>query len=130
MLWHKAILIAALSVAMLLASSCAMNPLVEKTTLIDRPAFITQEVPAAQQHDFVWVVITKDNFEAKMKELQGGIVVLFAVTPEGYQNIILNEAELRRYIQQQNAVIAGYKAYYEESKPQQETDSKPFWKFW
>lgn len=86
-----------------------------KPELMDKPRF---EVPApmpVQQNNFEWVVITKQNAEMKFKEIEGrsGSVTLFALTPSGYQNLSMNVAELRRYIQQQNAVIAALKKYYE-----------------
>jgi hypothetical protein len=41
--------------------------------------------------------------------------VLFALTPDGYQAISINGAEMRRYIQQLNAIILAMRAYYESS---------------
>jgi hypothetical protein len=46
----------------------------------------------------------------------GGPVVLFAVTPAGYETLAINAGEMRRYVIQQNTVIAGYKKYYRNFK--------------
>ena len=60
-----------------------------------------------------WVIITASNAEEKLEMLKSkDNVTYFALTPQGYQNLSMNVAELRRYIEQQNAVIAAYQAYY------------------
>jgi hypothetical protein len=111
--------------ALALAGCASTNPqILVKPELIDKPHI---EVPApmpVQQSSFEWVVITKQNAEAKFKDIESknGSVTLFALTPHGYQNLSMNVAELRRYIQQQSAVIAALKTYYEApSAPAQPT---------
>jgi hypothetical protein len=69
------------------------------------------------------MVITPENYNQKIEELSTkGNVVLFALTSAGYQNLSMNVAELRKYIQQQNAVVAAYKDYYKKdpSEPTKE----------
>ena len=75
---------------------------------------VSAPAPAVQQ-PVNWIVITKDNAAEKIAELERsqGVVALFALTPQGYQNLSINVAELRRYIQQQNAVLAAVREYYE-----------------
>ena len=68
------------------------------------------------------IVADSQSFFAEI-EKRGGVVTLFALTPQGYQNLSLNTSELRRYIQQQNAVIAAMKKYYEA--PQSAPADKP-----
>jgi hypothetical protein len=121
----------------LLAGCASPAPMVvEKPILVDRPSLMIQVPQPAEQYDFEWVVITKDNAEARFKELEAkGVVVVFALTPNGYQNLSMGGAELRRYIQQQQSVIAAYKAYYdkpkEAEKPKEKVEStNPFWKLW
>ena len=82
---------------------------------LDRAKFVAPEVAPAQQMNIEWTIITKDNVEQKMAEMQKktGSVTFFALTAQGYQNLSINTSELRRYIQQQNAVIAALKKYYE-----------------
>jgi len=95
---------------------CQSTPQVVSTPVLqDRPRMtVNQPAPAAQQ-PVNWVVITKDNAAEKIAELERtqGVVALFALTPQGYQNLSINVAELRRYIQQQNAVLAAVREYYE-----------------
>jgi len=38
------------------------------------------------------------------------------LTPEGYTNLSINVAEMRRYISQLKAMISAYKDYMESSK--------------
>ena len=60
-----------------------------------------------------WFIVTEDNFEQKMEEIRAatGNVVFFAITPKGYENLALGIGDLRRYIKDQQAIIA----YYEEA---------------
>ena len=60
-----------------------------------------------------WYVITEENLEEKIQEINSktGNVVVFAITPKGYENLALGIAELRRYVKDQQAIIG----YYEEA---------------
>lgn len=60
-----------------------------------------------------WFVITEENLEEKLAEIdtKTGDVVLFAITPKGYENLALGIGDLRRYIKDQQAIIG----YYEEA---------------
>jgi hypothetical protein len=112
----KRIIIIATALGLSGCASTGQTPLI-KPQIVEKPKF---EVPAPhpiQSMAFEWVVITKDNFELKFKEIENknGSVTLFAMTPQGYQNLSMNVAEMRRYMQQQNAVIAAMKKYYESS---------------
>lgn len=58
-------------------------------------------------------VITKDNIDAFITELsgkQGDKPVFIAITFRDYENMALNLADLRRYIEQQTAIIVYYQA--------------------
>ena len=65
-----------------------------------------QNVPIQQRPKAVefppvdWFVITEDNLEEKLAEIDNktGNIVLFAITPKGYENLALGIAELRRYV--------------------------------
>jgi hypothetical protein len=84
----------------------------DKPVLVERAELILPTTPPAVQLEMKWTVITPENFLQKIKELEGKDVVYYALTAEGYQNLSMNIAELRKYIQNQNAVIAAYKEYY------------------
>ena len=98
--------------------ACGWNPLViSKPQMVEKAPLIVSEPLPIDQLPIEFVVITKDNFEQKIKLLEektGGDVVLIAMTTDGYQNLSINTAELRRYILQQQAVIIAYKRYYNE----------------
>ena len=64
-------------------------------------------------------VVTEDNFEefvAEFTELYGDVAFV-ALSMTDYENLALNIADLRRYINQQTKIIVYYeKAVTEESK--------------
>ena len=129
-----------LLLCVLLLTGCASmsEPLViTKQVLIDRPTLIVPQPQPAEQYPFSWVVITKGNAVEKFAELESkGVAVVFAITPDGYQNLALGGAELRRYILQQESVIAAYKQYYDRS-PEMAPEAPPVppslfssWRLW
>lgn len=67
-------------------------------------------------------VVTKDNFdkfEKEFTELYGDLAFV-ALSMKDYENLALNLADLRRYINQQNEVIIYYeKAVKEEPEGEQ-----------
>lgn len=81
-----------------------------------RAAPVFAEASPAQQLPYNWVVITRENFEERLRELQetDQDFVVFALTPEGYQALQMNQAEMRRYIEQQSVMVDGYREYIEE----------------
>lgn len=93
------------------------SKIVEKPILIEKPELIVPNIIPVEQHDFEWLVLTKQNISEMLVEMEnkGQIVVLFAMTPQGYQNLNINMAELRRFIVQQQSVILAYKKYYGKS---------------
>ena len=98
----------------LLLAGCASKPkVVDKPILYDRPELVLPKVQPATQSKVEWVVITAANAEEKLNYLKTQQnVTYFALTAQGYQNLSMNVADLRRYIEQQNAVVAAYQAYY------------------
>ena len=87
----------------------------DKPVLIERAELILPPTQPVIQLELTWTLITPENFLQKIKELEGKEdVVYYALTAQGYQNLSMNIAELRKYIQNQNAVIAAYKEYYKK----------------
>ena len=65
-------------------------------------------------------VVTKDNYEEFVKEFIElyGEVAFVALSMKDYENLALNIADLKRYLEQQNEIILYYeKAVTEEPKP-------------
>lgn len=82
---------------------------VEKTPLVLPPVdrFNTRTVK--------WVVVTPENFEAIVSELESGNknIVLFALDEDSQKNLSLNIADILKLVRQQQAIIAIYQEYYE-----------------
>ena len=84
-----------------------------------------QERPKAVNFPPVdWFVITQENLEEKIAEINSktGNVVVFAITPKGYENLAIGIAELRRYVKDQQAIIAYYEEALTESKPEEKKE--------
>ena len=100
------------------------EPEVVVTTEYQEQSIPIQERPKVVQFPPVdWYVITEENLEAKMEEINSktGNVVIFAITPKGYENLALGIAELRRYVKDQQAIIG----YYEEALTPDEDTTPP-----
>lgn len=57
-------------------------------------------------------VITENNLDEqieRLEKLQGGSFVVFAMTPQAYENMAYNLQEIRRYIGQQKEIIIYYR---------------------
>lgn len=102
-------------VLVLAACNTTQEPLRISTEIVDRPTLNLPSPRPVTQRPVEWVVITQSNLEEKISEIQdeNGNITLFAVNATGYENLSLNASELRRYIQQQNAIIRAMKQYYE-----------------
>lgn len=62
-----------------------------------------------------WIVITPKNAEQVWRDLRDKKVdlVLFAITDDGYEQLALDFAQIRNFIEQQRQIIIQYKKYYE-----------------
>ena len=68
-------------------------------------------------------VVTKDNYDAFVKEFtaEHGELAYVVLSMKDYENLALNIADLRRFLEQQNEIIV----YYEDAlKPEEEAKSK------
>lgn len=99
----------------LLLSGCNTTKVFDKPILVDRAELIVPSIQPVTQNKMEWIIITPENFEAISSK---GNVTYFALTAQGYQNLSMNVAELRKYIEQQNAVIAAYQKYYKNVEQQ------------
>ena len=112
-------LIAIFSICMLV-SACAVWPFGSTPSTINvvsKPIdiMIAQPIdPAPVRFNTVtFKVVNKDNLDSFLQSIsksQGNINPVFiAITTTDYENLSLNLADLRRYIQEQQAVIVYYK---------------------
>lgn len=92
---------------------------VTKTVRTEVP--IVQHPKAVQLNDVKIYVVNKDNYENFIKNYaaKNGADSYIAISVKDYENLSLNFAELRRYIQQQKQIIV----YYETAvKPEERKD--------
>ena len=68
--------------------------------------------------DVNWYVVTTDNIQEfeKRFENDNSDLVFFALSVPHYQNLSVNLADIRRYLEQQNAIILYYETQITESK--------------
>ena len=116
--------IATLSLTLL--SSCSALP--EKQVVV-QTEYVSKNIPVQERPkpvkmpDVEWFVVTKDNmaeFEQRVSQAAGDIVFM-AITPKGYENLAIGIQDLRRYVLQQNEIIA----YYEKQVTEEPVNPTP-----
>lgn len=108
-------LVVGLSSVLLAGCSSTGPKVLTRTEFIDRPNFVVPENRVVEQYPLKWIVITNENATSKLSVNP----TIIGLTPDGYQNLSVNVAELRRYIKQQNATIQAMKNYYEKKDKQE-----------
>ena len=103
-----------------LISGCSSMPkqIVVSAEPIERPKLILPQADELDLRDVEWIILVKDNWEEQWEKLQesGDALAFFSVSDKGYENLGLNYSDLRAFIQQQDAIIAAYRGYYQESE--------------
>ena len=68
--------------------------------------------------DVKWYTVTTDNIDEFEKnfETDNGDLVFFAISVPHYENLSLNLADIRRFIEQQKAIIVYYESQITKSK--------------
>jgi len=111
----KPILVSSLVLLTALSSGCAtIEPeVVVKTDYVVKDIPIQPQPKPLNLHRVKFYAVTPENLEEFLQtfEEEAGVNVFFAMSVPDYENMSLNVAELRRYINQQKAVIL----YYEDS---------------
>ena len=95
-------------------SSLRQEPQIQVVTNTVRTTVpIVARPKGVQLNDIKIYVVNEDNYEEFIQEFKAknGEVVYIAISVKDYENLSLNIAELRRYIEQQKQVIV----YYEEA---------------
>lgn len=87
--------------------------IVTVTEILAPKIAIVQHPKPVQLNKIKWYVVTEENIEQFIQDFKdkNGELVFVAISVKDYENLSLNTAELRRYINQQKEVII----YYEES---------------
>lgn len=109
------VLMAAAIVVSLGACSNKPEPYVEpvkqvvvKEVEVKRPAPIVPKSDNLSLRPLDWKVINKDNASEKLEDGK----VYFALDAKGYENLSLNNNDVRTVIQQKNATIKAYENYF------------------
>jgi hypothetical protein len=91
---------------------------IEKTTIptVARPKPV-------QLNDVRVYVVNKDNYDEFIQEFtaENGQVAYVALAMRDYENLALNIAELKRFINQQTNIIVYYENAVTEEKPREDT---------
>ena len=123
--WAKPVIL--LAVALIFLSGCSRKPEVEIQTVTQvqkvTVPIVARPKPISLVDTQVYVVNQGNlkEFIAEFKE-QNGELAFVALSIDTYENLALNVAELRRYINQQNEIII----YYEEAmKPDESNTTQP-----
>lgn len=120
---HKNFLMISLLIPLFLLSACA-RPEPEKQ-IVTVPTIIKQDIPKVARPKPVSLIAPKiyvvnaDNYEEftqNFKEKFGELVYI-AISIKDYENLSLNIAELRRYINQQKEVIVYYEDAIQSEQP-------------
>ena len=108
-------MVLSLLVVIPLTTGCSLlskpEEVVVTNTVIQAPNIPLQSSPRPiNMIDIKWYTVTTDNIDEFEKNFENdnGDLVFFAISVPHYQNLSLNLAEIRRYIEQQQAVIIYY----------------------
>lgn len=124
MMLHKIFLV---SLSLLLLSSCSKTP---EPTIVTVPQLIEKDIPIQPRPKALsltapyFYVVTAENIEQfteKFKKQNGSELVFYALSVRDYETMSLNLADLRRYIEQQQAIIVYYETAIEGEPDVEET---------
>jgi len=110
-------------VALLLTTGCSLLSKPEEK-IVTRTVTVAPDIPLKQpprpisMTDVNWYVVTTDNiaeFEKRF-ENDNSDLVFFALSVPHYQNLSVNLADIKRFIEQQKAIIVYYEQQLTESK--------------
>jgi len=112
----KRILPLILLISLLFLGSCsAVKPLNVISKPVDRVPLTVYDPQKVELEKVVWVVITKDNFQEVLNELEerGLYPVVFALSGKDYKALAVNMQEIKRFMLLQKQIIDAYRSYYE-----------------
>ena len=124
MILHRKFLIFWSLLLLVSLSSCSWKPekeIVVQTKIVNPVIEIKQRPKGVKMLPVKFYVVTEKNYEQfkeKFKK-ENGDFVFYAMSVPSYENLALDMAELRRYIEQQKEIII----YYEKAvKPKEEKE--------
>jgi len=110
----------ALIITIMIVSGCSSMPqrIEVSAKPVDKPQLILPDAQKLNLRDVEFVLITRENAEEVFAELERSRKdpVLIGLTDDGYETLSLNLSDVMALLQQQKAIIAAYKRYYQESE--------------
>lgn len=106
------------SLLLLLLSNCRVAEPLEPV-VITETEYVYRQIPIQERpahvnlFDIKFYAVTRDNYENFVEEFESenGVFAFFALSVPDYEDLSLNMAELKRFIESQDAIIL----YYEEN---------------
>lgn len=83
-----------------------------RTVEVQRQKPIVPSIDPITLRDTDWIILTPNNIDTKLDELETDELVFFALTTNGYENLSLNISDIRAVIEQQQRIIAIYEKQY------------------
>lgn len=116
-------------------SGCAMfdglwrkpaEPVVIKKEEVARTPLNLANPDPLKTKPVTWIVVTPENINQVWQSLRDkkADLVLFALTDDGYEQLAVDFAQIRNFIEQQRQVIIQYKNYYEPAQKESNKDAK------
>jgi hypothetical protein len=108
------------SVALSLAACQTTQPPATAIVQVEKPAIMVPAVDNIKIQDAEWYVVKKTTSpdqagSAEKAFRESNSDSLLAVTPDGYESLATNQANLVKIIRQYQAQVAAYKDYYIKS---------------
>lgn len=114
----KTLIVAILGLALLAGCSTTPRQIEISAKPIEKPKLVLPPADELRLKDLQWVVINEENAQEVWEKLKKDKKdpVLIGLTDDGYEILAMNISDIMKLLQQQKAIIAAYKAYYEESE--------------
>ena len=99
------------------ACGSSVKPIQIVSAPLERVPLDLPPVDVLKLDDVNWIIVTEENVQSVWADLEKKkySVVIFGLTDKGYEDLSVNVAKLKKLVQQQKAVIAAYKNYYEQT---------------
>ena len=108
------------------ACGSSVKPIQIVSAPLERVPLDLPPVDVLKLDDVNWIIVTEENVQSVWADLEKKkySVVIFGLTDKGYEDLSVNVAKLKKLVQQQKAVIAAYKKYYEQTDKAVEEQNK------
>ena len=73
-----------------------------------------------------WMIITPETYDSRIEELKrdGKSLAIFALDKDSYEAISINMAEILKYMEEQNFILAQYREYYESEDESENSEEE------